>query len=244
MRFRALALAAIAASAIACGGTTTLFQQYEYEEDLYLSLDASATLYVNSSLAALNALRGTAFDLRPNAQVDRDAVRAFFSSPNTHVIRVSPYRRSGRRYVSVRMEVEDVRTLGSFAPFSWSSYRFGPKAGLVVYEQTIGDAAGKDVGNVGWSGAETVAFRLHLPSKIEFHNTKREIGRGNILAWEQPLSRRLRGERLDLEARIQTQSILYSTLILFGASFVAAAIVFIGVIWWVVLKGKPQSAQR
>ncbi|MBW8863097.1 MAG: hypothetical protein JF601_12145, partial [Acidobacteria bacterium] len=47
--------------ASACGGSS-LFRQYEYEEDVYLALDGTATVYVNSSIAALNALRGTTFD--------------------------------------------------------------------------------------------------------------------------------------------------------------------------------------
>ena len=42
-----------------------LFRQYEYEEEIYLSLDGTATVYVNSSMAALNALRGTSFDAEP-----------------------------------------------------------------------------------------------------------------------------------------------------------------------------------
>ena len=42
-------------SSEACAGTATLFRQYEYEEEVYLSLDGSATIYVNSSIPALNA---------------------------------------------------------------------------------------------------------------------------------------------------------------------------------------------
>ena len=48
-RVRALLLAtAFVATACSSGG---FFRQYEYEEDIYLSLDGSATVYVNSSLA-------------------------------------------------------------------------------------------------------------------------------------------------------------------------------------------------
>src|SRR5215813_2257847 len=90
-----------------CSGAG-LFKQYEYEEDMYLSLDGSATLYVNSSIAALNALRGTRFDATPSTPVDRDAVRAYFTSPTTRVTRVTTSRRSGRRFVHVRMDVDDV----------------------------------------------------------------------------------------------------------------------------------------
>jgi hypothetical protein len=234
----------------ACSSTSTLFRQYEYEEEIYLSLDGSATVYVNSSLAALNALHGTTFDLSPEARVDTNAVRAYFSSPVTRVIRVSQSRRSNRRFVYVRLEVDDINKLGEAAPFAWSKYRFTRAGDQFNYLQTVGAPAAKDVGNVGWNGNELVAFRLHLPSKIRYHNTGREVGRGNILAWEQSLADRLRNvpvvyaDKGDgvLDARMDAQSILYTTLWLFGATFVAVALVFVAIIWWVMRRGKTTEA--
>ena len=41
---------------------------------------------------------------------------------------------------------------------------------------------GASVGDVGWTGQELIAFRLHLPSRIEFHNAKEDIERGMVLA--------------------------------------------------------------
>lgn len=223
-------------SGSACGGAG-LFRQYEYEEEVYLSLDGSATVYVNSSLAALNALRGTAFDLRPAARVDREAVRAYYTSPATHVTWVRQSRRSNRRFVHVRLDVNDITKLGSTMPFAWSSYRFARENDQFVYQQVVGPAAGGTAGAVGWTGRELVAFRLHLPSKITYHPKEIDIRRGNILAWEQPLSDRLRSVPLTLDARMETQSILYRTLWLFAATFVAVAIAFVVVIWWVLRRG-------
>jgi len=100
--------------AAACGGTA-IFRQYEYEEDVYLSLDGTATVYVNSSLAALNALRGTSFDATPTARVDTAAIRAYYTSPTTRVTRIAQSRRNGRRYVHDRLDVDDVRRLGDHA---------------------------------------------------------------------------------------------------------------------------------
>lgn len=220
----------------ACGGAG-LFRQYEYEEEMYLSLDGSATMYVNSSVAALNALRGTSFDTRPTARVDRDAVRAYFLTPLTRVTWVRPSRRNNRRFVHIRVDVTDIRRLNEAAPFAWSTYRFERKGDSYVYTQTVDAAAGKDVGRVGWTGRELVAFRLHLPSKIESHNTT-PVKRGNILVWEQPLSARLRSEPMVLEARMQTQSILYRTLWLFGATFAAVAAAFGLVVWRVIRRGQ------
>ena len=231
-------VAAIALTTVACG--SGLFRQYEYEEEMYLSLDGTATVYVNSSIAALNALRGTTFDPSPSGRFDRDVYRVYFSSPDTHVTRVTSSRRGGRRFVHVRMDVDDVRRLSTAAPFAWSTYKLDRDGEHVVYHQQVGAAAGGDAGAVRWNGQELVAFRMHLPSKIEFHNTtNHEVGRGNILAWEQPLAERRRGAPLTLDARMQSQSILYRTLWLFGVTFVAVAVLFAGIIWWVLKRGKP-----
>ena len=237
----AFALAAFTVVAVsACGGRADggiggggLFRQYEYEEEVYLSIDGTATVYVNASLASLNVLRGTSFATAPNAPLDRDGVRAFFSTPVTRVNgQVSASRRSNRRFIHVKLDVDDVRRLGEAAPFAWSKYELERDGNLYVYRQAVGSAAGRDGGNTGWTGQEVVAFRLHLPSKIRYHNSNREI-RGNILYWEQPLADRVRGTPLVLDARMDPQSILYRTLWLFGWTFVAVAISFVVVIWWV-----------
>jgi hypothetical protein len=223
MRFRTRALAvlaiAVSLTTIACGGAA-LFRQYEYEEEMYLALDPS-----------------------PSARVDRDRIRDYFNASGVRVTRVSSSRRSGRRFVHVRLDVDDVRQLARTAPFAWSTYRLDRDGDHYVFEQRIGAAAapGGNVETVSsaahWNGSELVAFRLHLPSKIDFHNTKRDIGRGNILAWEQPLAERLRGAPLTLEARMQSQSILYRTLWLFGVTFIAVAAAFAVVLWW-LLRGR------
>ncbi len=239
MRLRALLALVVLAAALAsaCGGVS-LFRQYQYEEETYLSLDGTATVYVNASIDALDALRGTSFSTSPTALVDREAVRKYFSSPVTHVTRVSTSRRSNRRFVHIRLDVDDVTRLGEAAPFAWSTYEFRRDGNLFIYRQTVGAPAGKAVGNVGWNGSELVAFRLHIPSKIRYHNTRPDdLKRGNILVWEQPLSERLRGVPLTLDARMETQSILYRTLYLFGATFVAVAVMFAVIIWWILRVG-------
>jgi hypothetical protein len=220
-----------------CSRAAALFKQYEYEEEVYLSLDGTATVYVHTSIAALNALRGTSFDTNPATAIDRAAIKDYFSSPAMHVTWVRPSRRSGRRFAHVRLEVDDIRKLSEAAPLAWSTYRFDKRGDLFVYHQKVEAAAAKDVGNVGWSGREIVAFRLHLPSKIRNQNSGGGIGRGNILAWEQPLTDRLRGVPIEIEAQMDPQSILYRTLWLFAATFVAVAVVFGFVIWWVIRRG-------
>jgi hypothetical protein len=233
-------LIGLSAMNAACGGTS-LFRQYEYEEEVYLSLDGSAAVYVNASIPALNALHGTSFAGNAATPPDRDAIRSYYSTPTTRVAgRVSMSRRSNRRFVHLRVDVDDINRLGTAAPFAWSVYRFERDGELFVYRQAIDGAAGNEVGPVGWSGREMVAFRLHLPSKIRYHATGREV-RGNILQWEQPLADRIRGTPLTLDASMETQSILYRTLWLFGSTFLAVAACFALVIWWVLRRAPGGS---
>ena len=241
---------AMAFSAAGCGAR--LFGKvYEYEEDLYLSLDGSAELMVNASIPALVNLRGLDLPLDPAARLDRDKIRDAYASPVAEVTRVSqPWRRQGRRFVQVRLRVNDIRRLADAAPFSWSSYELGEKDGLVVYRQTLGKSAMRpgSMTNVGWTGGELVAFKLHLPSKILWHNARdletnqpSDIARGNILTWEQPLTERLDGRPISIEVRMDRQSILHRTLWLFGGAFLAAVLLICALIWLTIRKGRKEA---
>jgi hypothetical protein len=233
-------LIAAAVLASACRGV--LKKEYEYEEELYLDLDGSATLYVNASVPALVALRGVDLSVDPAARLDRQRVRAIFEGPGVDVASVSASRRNGRRLVHVRVEAESLEALQQLQPFSWSRYSMTRRPDLIEFRQVVGESTAKPVGDVGWTGAELVAFRMHLPSQIPYHNApSRRVERGNILEWEQPLTERLKGAPLDIQAHMATQSILYSTLLLFGVTIIAAAATFLAVIWWIARKGRTSQ---
>jgi hypothetical protein len=84
---------------------------------------------------------------------------------------------------------------------------------------------------------------MHVPSEVLFKNSPENVRRGNIVEWEQPLASRLRGEPLDLRVQMAPESILYTTLLLFGSTVVAAAVAFAGVLWWVARRGRQQEAE-
>lgn len=227
----ALVLAAVLAS-IACGNV--IARKYEYEEEVFLALDGSAEVYINASVPALVALRGLPLPVDPAARLDRMLVRDQYESPVSHVASVTTSRREGRRYVHLRIDVPDIRTLGSAAPFAWSAYRYVESGDTFEFEQQITEPAGKDVGNVGWQGDELVAVRLHLPSVITFHNSpSKRVERGNIVVWEQSLAERAKGVPLEIQARMEKESILFRTLALFGAMAVLVVLTFIAAIWFV-----------
>jgi hypothetical protein len=234
---RALLVLTLVGAALAAGCGSVFKQQYEYEEELYLALDGSATLNLNASVDSLVALHGVDLPTDPRAWLDRQRVRALFAPPGGDAA-VSLSRRDGRRFVHVSVDVDDVRELSRIRPFAWSSYRFDRRDEVLEYRQLVGPSAGRAPGNIDWDGTEIIAFRMHLPSEILFHNTGGEIQRGNILEWEQPLIDRLEGEPLELQAHIATESILYTTLLLFGATIAAAAATFGAVVWWVARRGR------
>ena len=229
-----------AIAATSCGGV--LKKKYEYEEEVYLFLDGTATVNVNASVASLVALHGADLPVDPVARVDRRQVRALFEGDGATVTRVSLSRRHGRRFAHVGIDVTDIRRLPRIGPFSWSSYRFNREGDVFVYKQTVGKAVAKPVGDVGWEGNEIVIFRLHIPSKVSFHNApSRRVERGNILEWEQPLTARLHGEPVDVQVTMEPETILYSTLLLFGTTIVAAAMTFGVILWWVWRRGRESQ---
>jgi len=228
----------IVACAIGSGCAAGVFKpDYEYEEELYLSLDGSATLNVYASVASLVALRGARLDPDPRARIDLDEVRAFFGAP-TLPVAVNLSRRDGRRFVNVSVQIDDVRELSRLAPFAWSRYRFERRDEVLEFRQVVGPPV-RAVSEAGWTGDELVAFRLHLPSAVVFHNAPTgEILRGNILVWEQRLSDRLAGAPLDIDVNLEPTSILARALLLFAGTILAAAAALAGLIWWISRRGR------
>jgi hypothetical protein len=248
MRSRSVRAAAglLLLASIACSGLP-LGRQYEYEEQLYLDVDGSATVVVDSSIAALVALRGLALDASPAARTDRGQVRRALEAIGCTVDTVGQgWRRRGRRFVQFRISTDDVRTLSGCGLLSWSAYSFEARDGVLHYTQTVGATAPRDPGQVNWDGSELVAFKLHLPSRIFEHNVRRlednavgDIERGNILTWEQRFADRRAGQPVRIDVRMDATSILFTTLWLFAGAFGAAVLMLGAVVWWVKKRGRP-----
>ncbi len=241
-------LAAIGACAAGC--ENPFGRQYEYEEQIYLSVDGSAEVVVDASVAALVALRALPLDPAPGAPLDRTRVAEMFAEAGCAGARVArPWTRHGRQFIQVTFTTPDIRQLGSCRPLAWATYQFEREGNQIHYTQTVGAPAGARPGAAGWTGAEFVAFKLHLPSRILSHNVKRLDGsngqqeRGNILTWEQRLSDRLAGRPVVIDVRIEAQSILYRTLFLFVGAF-AAAVLVMGALIWVTLRRARRRMMR
>jgi hypothetical protein len=158
-----------------------------------------------------------------------------------------PWRRRGRPFVQINLEIDDIRRLSQAAPFAWSRYELTPGNGEHLFRQTVGPSALKpgSLKNFGWDGRELVAFRVHFPSRIVDHNARdvetdepTGVHRGNILHWEQHLADRLEGREVKAEVRMESRSILYLTLWLFTGAFLAAVLTLVGFIWLILRRGK------
>jgi hypothetical protein len=245
-RCRARAAAALLLMLAGCAGGG-FGRQYEYDEQLYLNADGSASVVVNASLPALVALRGLTFDVAPRARVDREAVREAVSEAGLEITRVSrPWRRDGRQFIQIRAEIDDVRRLGETRLFGWSTYTLAQNPdGTREFRQLVEAPAAPGSAGAGWNGGELVAFKLHLPSRIYAHNVRvletnetGQVERGNILTWEQRLADRLAGKPIDMQVSMEGGSILYRTLWLFAASFAAAILLLTFIVWRIVRRGK------
>ena len=78
-------LAVLAAALAGASCSNVITRKYEYEEDVYLDLDGSATVYVNAAVPALVALRDAPLPIDPAARLDRNDVRAWFEGPGARV---------------------------------------------------------------------------------------------------------------------------------------------------------------
>lgn len=231
--------AATALLACACAKGPGLITQYEYDETVDLLLDGSATVYVNGSIPALVALHGADLDADPQARFNRAAIRQLYTAPGVTVRQLTTSRRNGRRFVHITLDVDDVRKLSARGPLSWSRYQLDRTNGEYVFTQTIQGSAQRPVPGVEWTGRELVAFRFHLPSQVLSHNAPTDnLKRGNIVVWEQPFADRLAGAPTRFETRMETQSILSRTLLLFSLTFLAAVTTLAVIVWLVIRQGR------
>jgi hypothetical protein len=232
-------VSAALAAVVGVGGCGSIRpERYEYAEEIDLALDGSATVRVSASEAALVALRGAPIDPSPESRPNREALRAFYSGPGVTVQTPTFSRRDGRRFVHITLVLDDVHRLGTLAPFNWSTYRLTRAGDVVTFRQRTGGPTRKPVAGPAWTGTERVAFRMQIPSRVLFENATTDVLRGNIVVWVQPLADRLAGRPVDIEVRMESESILRHTLLMFAATIVAAAATFAIVIWWVIRRGR------
>ena len=243
----ALALAALALAALAavrraaCGGAADggaggggFFRQYQYEEEVYLSLDGDGDgLRQRVTGRAQCPARHVVRHRAERAARSRGRARVLFDAGDAG-------RRADQRVAPEQPQVRPREARGRRHPPA----RRGGAVRVVdlrihtrrrSVRLSAGDRARSREGRRATSGGpDGKSSRSGCICRARSGiTTAGARTRGNILTWEQPLADRLRGTPLVLDARMDPQSILYRTLWLFGWTVVAVAITFVFVIWWI-----------
>jgi hypothetical protein len=155
---------------------------------------------------------------------------------------VSLSRRDGRRFVHIRLQVDNIEKLREVRPLGWSSYQLTRTGDEYMYVQQVNEPKLLQAPPIEWTGHELVAFRVHIPSRVTFHNAgARNLRRGNVLVWEGLLADRLADKPVRFEARMEAESILYRTLWIFMLTFVGAVASLAFVIWLVMRQGRKTA---
>jgi hypothetical protein len=194
---------------------------YEYEQEFWLKVDGSGTVYVTGRPDLWAAFKGLAPSPDPEGKATREAARALFERAGLRVNRALLTHRGGRAYVFVSADFDDVNRLAgspAFPDLTLSLRHQGKRLRLEGHWQRPAEAA-----EVRGSHEGLMSVRFHLPSKIyEHENAADGVERGNIVGWRQGLPAALAGGRLEFAALMDERSILFSTVILFASTVVAA----------------------
>lgn len=210
---------------------------YEYEHEIWIRVDGSGTVNVTGRPELWTAFKGVALPAEEDAA--RETARHLFEESGLRVRRVTITRRSGRPYLFVSADFDDVNRLAGTAAFPDLRLGLRPDGERLRLEGTwqpphFPRGSPADDGEM--------AVRFHLPSKVYEHkNAMDGVERGNIVGWKQEVRGALAGNALYFGALIDRRSILVSTVGLFAAAIVLALSILAGLILWVRRRGARAS---
>ena len=204
---------------------------YEYEEEVFLRLDGSGRFRVSGSREALGTLL-------PLSRVTVETVRDHFDEPQVELDSVRETERDGRSFIHVQARFSDWSRLCEHPAFS------GRNCSLVIGPDVLEIEA--TVPGPQWSGRVAtdpdapIAFRIHFPSTVAFHNSPNEIERGNIVRWQRSMGEHFAREPLVIQARFEKRSVLETTVMVLIAAVSLVAVAITGAILLMVRKGRRQ----
>jgi len=214
--------------------------RYEFDHELWLRVDGSGTVAVSGRPELWTAFKGLAAE---NDRAAEQAARERFERSGLRVRRTRVSRREGRSYMLVTADFDDVNRLSgspAFPDLRIALQRHGERLELDgAWRRPAGTP---DVSQGERQGL--VAVRFHLPSKVYSHRSAvGGVERGNIVGWREDLAQALDGRPLEFGARLDSRSILWSTVGLFAAAIALALALLAAAVILVVRAGrKPPTA--
>jgi hypothetical protein len=217
---------------------------YEFEHEFWVRVDGSGTVNVTARPELWAAMKGLAGAQDADPDRAQAAVRALFESSGLRVRRVTLTHRQGRPYLFVSATFDDVNRLAGTPAFPDLDLRLRREDDHLHLDGRWHRPPGLPAPPVNERDG-LMAVRFHLPSKVLSHrNAFAGVERGNIVGWRETVTEGLAGRPLDLGADMGTRSILFSTVAVFAAAIAVAAALVIGVLYWVVHKGRSAGNDR
>jgi len=208
---------------------------YEYEEEVSLEVDGSGRLRVSGSSEILQALHVIDGLSGPNG-----GMTSRFEGPGFELDSVRETEREGRKFVHVQGRFEDWNELCAHPAFADRECRLDVTDDELDLYLTLPAPEG-DIPE-GVPPEATLALRFHFPSTVLYHNSRGDIERGNIIAWERTVAEHFDAPNLVVEARFERRSVLATTVVILGT---AVAVVLFSValaLFLMVRKGRIQLA--
>jgi hypothetical protein len=209
---------------------------YEYEHEFWLRVDGSGSVYVTGRPELWSIFKNA-----DDAACDEGCkthLRALFGRSGLHVRRVTQTRRSGRVFLFIAADFDDVNRLGGSPAFPDLEIRLIPERERFrltgVWRRPTGKSHDAVESNNGM-----VAIRFHLPSKVYEHkNAFAGVQRGNIVGWRESLSEALDGRPLEFGVVMDQRSILSTTIMLFLGSILTAFLILTAIFFVVIRRGR------
>jgi hypothetical protein len=214
---------------------------YEYEHEFWLRVDGSGSVSVTARPELWGAFKGLGRADDPEGAATREAARALFERSGLTVNRVDITHRGGRPYLFVSADFKDVNRLAGTPAFpdfeKLSLGHAGERLDFYGLWKRPAARAEKPADD------GLMAVRFHLPSKVYEHkNADGGVERGNIVGWRQDVTQGLAGQRLEFGAIMGAQSILWSTVGLFGLSIVGGLGVLAIALYLAFRRGRRSEA--
>lgn len=217
---------------LACALALSACVSYEYEEEVFLRVDGSGSLRVSGSTEILESFHG-----EPATPA---SMRSRFEGPGLELDSVRATERDGRRFIHVEGRFAAWNELCAHPAFVHRECQLEISEHELALHFTL--PAPSDDAPPGIPPDARLALRFHFPSSVRYHNSERDIERGNIIGWERTVAEHFGAADLMVAARFERRSVLLSTLVVIGT---AAGIVIASVALALVLmvrKGRRQLA--
>jgi len=204
---------------------------YEYEEEVFLEVDGSGEIRMSGSTAVIEALHGL-------DEAGAERAKSLFEAEGVELISALETERERRKFVHVRARFSEWDKLCLVPAFRDRGCRLvkgedGLELGLSLPPPRAEAPEGLDP-------RAQLALRYHLPSTIRYHNSPRNIERGNILSWSRTLREHFAGRPLDVEVRFDRRTVLEATVSIMGIALGLVAASIAAALFLMVRKGRRQ----